>query len=121
MNQKTLLLLMAMSTSTLFAQEKSSSELTLTKTESNGVRIYEAPGNNNPVSVPPSVNIETRSERTIADWDLEECESVLYHIDLKIEKLKETETDIETEQLDLYQTQRAAIIARIELLSNTTK
>lgn len=112
---------MAMGTSTLFAQEKSSSELKLTKTESNGVLVYEAPGNKNPEVVQNSVSSEPRSERTIADWDLEECENVLYHIDLKIEKLKETESETETEQLDLYQAQRAAIIARIELLSNTTK
>ena len=117
MNRTTLLLLMALGSSTLFAQEKSSSELKLTKTESNGINVYEAPGNKNP----EVVSVIIPAERTLNDWDLEECENALYHVDLKIENLNESASEVEMEQLNIYKTQRTAIIARIELLSNTTK
>lgn len=67
------------------AQENSKSKLV--RTESNGVQVYEAQGNEAPVSIanPQQNNVV----RTVSEWDLEECDNSLYFIQLKIESLKE--------------------------------
>ncbi len=117
MNRLILLLLAVLGSSALYAQEKSTTELKLSKTESNGIQVYEAPGNKNPGATP----IQTPAERTINDWNLEECENALYYLDLKIEKSKEYEGEPEVEQRKHYEIQRQAILARIQVLSNTTK
>ena len=115
MNQKTLILLMTFGTFNLFGQESSPTPKHI-KTESNGIQIFEAPGNHNKVTQP----LDSPESSAIKDWSLEECENALYYVDLKIENSKENDSEIEREQLELYETQKSAIIARIKLLSNTT-
>jgi len=78
------------------AQENSKSKLV--RTESNGVQVFEAQGNEVPALNANSQEITVG--RTISDWDLEECDNSLYFIQLKIESLKEqSNSALEIEKL----------------------
>lgn len=106
-----LLLLVLLSTvnNAVFAQSQTLSQPI--RTESNGVKVYEATGNEGPV-----VTIEPKTvvSKTINDWSLLECQDALYFIDLKIEEIKGSNIDID--QIELYEQQKLQIIARKQFL-----
>lgn len=80
----------ALSLSSLSVIAQQNTESKLIEQQSNGVKVYEQAGvistNNHELSVE-----QTRKERTLGDWTLDECEEAIDQINQKITHVSETE------------------------------
>lgn len=98
-------------TYSLYAQQ--TAQLKLVRTEPNGVQVFESTGvEKNQIS--ETVNPPSRS---MNDWNKEECENALYFINLKIDKMKETEGN--ELLIQDYEAQKARINERMNSLIST--
>ena len=88
------------------------------RTEGNGVKVYQASGNIDPISEPiPQTQPESeRLVRTIEEYTLEEVQDVLVHCE---EKLNEARASQDTAAIAVYESDLKRLLKRQHELTQT--